>query len=197
MRIYYSNSVPSDIISLLQKEQVELVKINDPDDTAGMFWRFYALSDRDAEYVIFRDAESRLNEREFQAVTAWIASKKNAHIMRDHPYHPFYILGGMWGCRGSLFLNIKTLIQRYKPNGRWGDDQIFLEKIIYPKIKNSVLIHDSCTDLNLFAYDFPSKRNEFCNFVGESFSENDDRGDTWKLVFDFEKHKKKFSSNAS
>ena len=71
-----------------------------------MFWRFFAHDETDCEYVVFRDADSRISKREKMAVDEWIQSGKSIHIMRDHPYHTVPILGGMWGCRNGLMRKI-------------------------------------------------------------------------------------------
>lgn len=78
----------------------------------GMFWRFEAAADPNYHYIIFRDADSRLNAREAAAVTAWIESGKSLHIMRDHPDHKNWpILGGMWGIKGGVLTGIKKAMQ--------------------------------------------------------------------------------------
>jgi hypothetical protein len=36
------------------------------------------------------------------AVNEWLNSSLPFHIMRDHPDHGTYILGGMWGARCDI-----------------------------------------------------------------------------------------------
>src|SRR5262245_13643537 len=82
------------------KEGYELELHGESVGHQGMFWRFMTAGRPDAEYTIFRDADSRLNVREKAAVDEWIASGKGAHVMRDHPDHSIWpMLGGMWGLK--------------------------------------------------------------------------------------------------
>ena len=55
---------------------------------SGMFWRFLAAWDVEAERVIFRDADSRLNLKEAAAVRAWEESGLDSPIFAPviHPY---------------------------------------------------------------------------------------------------------------
>ena len=44
------------------------------DKWPGTMWRFLAINDPEAEYVIFRDADSVVSPREAEAVSEWIES---------------------------------------------------------------------------------------------------------------------------
>jgi hypothetical protein len=106
-RFYLGDDVSEDIVSRLQSfDNTEVIIMpHKENDWQGMFWRFYAVNtEEDVDYVIFRDADSRLNLREYEAVTEWINSGKYFHIMRDHPYHTEAIMGGMWGCKPKELL---------------------------------------------------------------------------------------------
>jgi len=65
----------------------EIVRMGPHKGSNLMFARFLAAADPEARYVIFRDADSRINHREHAAVMDWIASGKSFHVMRDHPDH--------------------------------------------------------------------------------------------------------------
>ncbi len=103
-RFYKDATVPSEIIeNLAGRDYVEIVSMDKPsDDFLGSFWRFLAISDRDVEITIIRDADSRLNWREKAAVDEWLASGLPFHLMRDHPWHKSEIMAGMWGVKGNL-----------------------------------------------------------------------------------------------
>jgi hypothetical protein len=99
-RFYVGDDVPEDIVDELKSfDNTEVITMpHKENDWEAMFWRFYAVTP-DAEFVIFRDTDSRLSMREYEAVLEWQLSQKSLHIMRDHPYHSEAIMGGMWGCR--------------------------------------------------------------------------------------------------
>ena len=105
-RFYLGTDVPSETKETLESiPNTEVVVIDDePNNWNGMFWRFYAISDPDAEFVIFRDTDCRLTNREAQAVGEWGRTDKCLHIMRDHPMHTEPIMGGMWGVNAPSFM---------------------------------------------------------------------------------------------
>jgi hypothetical protein len=105
----------------------------------GMFWRFLAAEDP-ADYVIFRDVDARLNVREQVAVEAWIASGKPYHGMHDSRCHVRPIMGGMWGVKGGS-LPMRSLMEDWPFNSRYGDDQDFLERKVWPLVQAEMLIH--------------------------------------------------------
>jgi hypothetical protein len=105
-KFYIGTDVPKETVEALQQmPNTEIVIMENEDNNwMGMFWRFYAISDPDAEFVIFRDTDCRLTNREAQAVREWARTNKCLHIMRDHPMHTEPIMGGMWGVRVAKFM---------------------------------------------------------------------------------------------
>jgi hypothetical protein len=168
MILYYDNSVPKETIEELKKLDVCLVDMTDK-NINGYFWRFLAESIDDAEYVIFRDCDSRLSFREKFAVDEWINSGKSLHVMRDHPAHriPYGndslgILAGMWGIIKNK-INLKEMITEYNKvkNLNYGADQHFL-KNIYTHFLNDMYVNDEFFS----GLPFPIKR-ENGRFIGE------------------------------
>jgi len=148
MIVYYDNSVPKTTLDVLLKHEVLLVDMSNK-EFYGMFWRFLALDIPDANYVIFRDADSRLSLREQLAVDEWIKSGKSLHIMRDHPYHmipcgndTIGILGGMWGFKSGKVNMIESL-KRFPlfTEHNYGNDQTFL-KFLFQQFLQDSLTHD-------------------------------------------------------
>ena len=134
-RFYVGKSVSADVInSLIQYDNTEVFVMNEQGDWTGMFWRFYPASDSDVSVMISRDTDSRLDMREKLAVDEWLVSGKSFHIMRDHPFHATEILGGMWGVRGTILADMKTMITDYVKGDFWQVDQNFLKEKI--PIKN-------------------------------------------------------------
>lgn len=172
--VYYDSSVPIDTITKLQSLDVLCIDVTNL-NLYGMFWRFLAADLKDSEYVIFRDADSRLSEREKLAVNEWINSGKTLHVMRDHPLHkiPYGnnslgILGGMWGIKGGV-LKMTEMIYNFPGSkiNQYGNDQAFL-KIIYSIFQSDKFVHDEFYE----KYSFPIPR-ENGRFVGERMDVND------------------------
>ena len=167
-RVYCGKSVPENIISEIEKrDNKELIIMDEQGDWEGMFWRFFAAED--ADIMISRDSDSRLNNREKAAVEQWIKSDKNFHIMRDHPYHATEILGGMWGVKSPILKNIRNMIKEYSKGNFYQVDQNFLREKVYPLVKHSAMVHDEFFEKK----PFPMPRDGL-EFVGKVFDENEE-----------------------
>lgn len=182
MIVYYDSTVPSDIINTLKELKCQTVEIHD--FPYPSFWRFFASDIEDCEYVIFRDADSRINMREKCAVDEWIKQGTSIHVMRDHPAHgiPYGnnslgILAGMWGIKGNL-INLTSLVKNFVKGRKdgYGIDQNFL-KIIYTIFEFDRTTHDDFFEKK----PFPKKRDGV-RFIGERIGpdENPVTND-WKI----------------
>lgn len=174
MIVFFDESVPKETIKILQDKNVE-TKLFSDSTIYGMFWRFYAVDLEDCEYVIFRDADSRISLRESLAVQEWIDSGKSLHVMRDHPYHripagnnQLGILGGMWGIRKGV-LPLTEMIYKFSKSKEhnYGNDQTFL-KIVYSSLENDRYTHDDFFEKK----PFPIHR-ENGRFIGERIDINE------------------------
>ena len=175
-RFYVGKSTPQNIIEELKSNSnSEIVLMDEDGDWNGMFWRFFPISEDDVEIMISRDSDSRLSFREKSCVDEFINSNKLFHNMNDHPFHNG-IMGGMWGVKKGILKNIKNLINEWPKNNKWQVDQSFLNNIIYPLVKETMLVHDSN-----YLNNFPTERENF-HFVGEVFDENDNRYDHYTLL---------------
>jgi hypothetical protein len=183
MIVYYDNTVPKETVEILNSLDVLTIKIENFD--YGCFWRFFASDIPDCEYVIFRDADSRINDREKEAVDEWIKSKKSIHVMRDHPYHgvpagnnQIGILAGMWGIKGNI-IPITEMIKKFVvgKHNSYGIDQTFL-KTIYSIFQEDRLTHDDFFEKK----PFPSIRKTF-RFIGERINIDETPStEDWKLI---------------
>lgn len=171
-RFYVGHSVPVDIRTTLSNLGAEVIVMSGREDTSAMFWRFLTFCDPSAEYVMIRDADSRLSLRERYAVDAWLKSGRDFHIMRDHPLHYCCILGGLWGARVEALRGVSHVFETATPEGRHGEDQEFLQRHVYPLARKNALIHDSFFFREISRKPFPTRREGF-TFVGEIFDESD------------------------
>lgn len=169
-RFYVNDTVPSPIVQSLSELGSEIYIESDYSDWRSMFWRFQAAYDDDVNIVLFRDTDSRLNLREKYAVEEWIVSNKTFHIMRDHPYHGYHILGGMWGYRFNPKYNIKKMLDNFIPNNHYGTDYVFFRDVLYPIIGDDKVTHDEFFEKK----PFPTARVNR-EFVGEVYDEHDQR----------------------
>lgn len=168
---FVANSVPSNILEkLILFPNTKIIHKNNNGDWSSMFWRFETSFDHDIDISIFRDTDSRLSAREKYAVDDWMESDKTFHIMRDHPYHRFPILGGMWGIKKTARYPMKELLDSFNKENRYGTDYEFFFQKLYPAINQDKIVHDPFFD----KIDFPKPRNGN-EFVGDVYDENDIR----------------------
>ena len=188
--VYHDNSLEAGVIERLSRD-VSLRNCTDSGMLAAS-WRFCAFDEPGVERFIVRDSDSRLSQREADAVADWEESKKELHIMRDHPHHGYSILGGMWGIKNDItMISMKDSILQYQGGKKihttnrenWSmADMHFLRDCIYKHLatEETCKIH-AATDYmhkvgwknEAWAEDFPTPRNENKNFIGEIFSISD------------------------
>jgi hypothetical protein len=195
-RFYIDKNCHQYLIDDIKGDNVEVVLV-DPTGSHdnsyyhhGMFWRFTASEDPEVDVFLSRDCDSRISDREINAINEWLLSDKDFHIMRDHPYHSAPILGGMWGCRNGLMrrIELSKLIKNWLVNNNrnsysFGIDQDFLREVIYPLVKDVSMEH---SEFNLKfegnIRQFPTIRSNY-EFVGDVFDENDVRHpEYWKFI---------------
>lgn len=168
---YVGSDVPKEIINRLLELKATVHNMSNS-GWNGMFWRFFAADSDDV--VISRDTDSRLGLREHMAVNEWLASDKDFHIMRDHPFHATEILGGMWGARNGLLKGITSAIANYNKrdfDNKYQVDQNFLREMVYPKVKDKAMVHDEFFEKKPFPLLAPTRTR--ANFVGQVYNEND------------------------
>jgi hypothetical protein len=150
---------------------------------SSMQWRFLPHDDEDVELFISRDLDCRITEREVVSVNEWIDSGKILHVMRDHPHHDYFILGGMWGMRRQKDFNMTESLKNwnksknYNEKENWFDkwwDMHFLDDIIWPKFHTSIYENSSYSCKTNECKSFTVERQDR-HFVGEIFDENNIR----------------------
>jgi protein O-GlcNAc transferase len=168
-RFYVDLLVPPGIIYQLEDLGAKIVHMNEVGDWRGLFWRFEAARTIGADAIIFRDTDSRLNEREAFAVQEWLDSGKKFHILKDHPWHKAApIMGGAWGVRGNVLRDIQELVQQHKSVNRYGTDYDFLNIFIYPRTIGESVTHDEFYG----GQPFPTPRKGL-DFFGQVFDEHE------------------------
>jgi hypothetical protein len=90
--------------------------------------------------------------------------------MRDHPFHGYPILGGMWGYKNLNRYNVKALIDSFDKSNNYGTDYQFFANVLYPLIGDDKIVHDEFFDQS----PFPVARIN-TEFVGDVFDEYDQR----------------------
>tara|TARA_R110000824_G_scaffold47584_3_gene135333 strand:- start:231 stop:911 length:681 start_codon:yes stop_codon:yes gene_type:complete len=168
-RFYVANCAPPETIKELNKMPgVQVVEKKEEGNWSSMFWRFEAAGEEDVEVMISRDTDSRLNLREKAAVDEWMDSDKGFHAMRDHPWHGYPVLGGMWGAKKGTLPQMKEMINDFSGQDKYGTDYDFFAQVVAPLIKDNVMIHDEFFQGSRF----PIERTSY-EFVGQVFDEHE------------------------
>ena len=164
-RFYIAETTPYSFIADLEsRENCEAIIRPGMGDWRSMFWRFEPAGESDVDVMISRDTDSRINLREKAAVDEWLASDKGFHIMRDHPWHKFPVLGGMWGVKKGVLPDMKNLIDNFDQKDKYGTDYEFFASLMATRIKDNCIVHDEFFG----GYAFPTQRQNY-EFVGQVF----------------------------
>ena len=169
VRVYVDSTVPPVVLAQLRELSAEIVPCDLQGDIAGMFCRFFVADDATVDRYIIRDSDSRLSGRDRLAVEEWIESGKGVHALRDHPGHGSHHLnGGMWGGVKGAIKDLRGQALAFgKFKLKWADMD-FLDKVIWPQVKDNTLAHDSYTCEKFpGSRPFPTRRNIDFEFVGQ------------------------------
>ena len=108
-----------------------------------------------------RDSDSFLSEREAAAVSAWLRSGEQFHVMRDGPFHTTPVLAGLWGASNYLNITRAAAVRKslwsVQPQLDYSFDQQTLRSVVWPAIRDSAAIFDSyfCRDVERFGHGRP------------------------------------------
>lgn len=190
---YVGQSVPLPIKQTLElMMNVRVKEVDEPEDNFARLWRYYAFSDEKASLVLCRDVDARLGQRESVAHAHFKKSLFDAHILKDHPTgHNYLISAGMFSAYTKNLRDMKELIAHYRKTARdyYMTDQDFLASIIYPRIKDKVLVHDDYYNTQVEGKserrNFPTERISTFNHIGAALNADD----TFAFIDDANKHR--------
>jgi len=178
-RFYVNHTVDEDSRKLIFENGgniIDVDKLEEPlSKIPGMYWRFYPVFDTKVDLFIVRDVDSRISFKEELAVKQWETDNNQLHIMRDHPHHYYYILGGMWGYKknNDIQVDFKNLLIKFVEERNYNfirmDDMIFLNKI-YDLCSPSITCHDNYFNITNNSEKF--KISDKYRYIGEIFDEN-------------------------
>ena len=79
----------------------------------NMVQRFLSTCTSIYSIVCVRDADSRIHERDRWCIQKFIESPYKAYTIRDHPWHRYRIMGGLWGAKRGAYLFTEQEIRSY------------------------------------------------------------------------------------
>ena len=100
----------------------------------NMLYRYLPIGFADIGFI--RDTDSRITERDRWCIQEFLKSDKSYHIIRDHYWHKEPIMGGIFGWKKQIDidLSLDSVIG-------YSQDMTYLKEHLYPLIKSDSLIH--------------------------------------------------------
>lgn len=141
----------------LQREGAVVIEHPKGRGAYGMKWRIETAAMGRYDVVIFRDADSRIDERERASVEEWLESGRALHTMHDHAMHRHPVMAGMWGIRTGRF-DVRPMLDRWKANPEYAYDEKMLARFVWKNIGHDSIRHGT---------DHPFPRPRVRPFIGE------------------------------
>jgi|19_taG_2_1085344.scaffolds.fasta_scaffold01799_7 hypothetical protein len=145
-RYYVNENVK--IINELKQRGCEVIITHDKLD-----WRQAAASDENADYIIFRDVDSRLGHLEAKLVTEWMTTGEIAQIIYPNRFRVLssmrkkpYLLGGLWGVKGGKLPKVAEQLKTWHSTHNHfvkNHDYKFADEFIMPIIGEDLRIDKS------------------------------------------------------
>jgi hypothetical protein len=143
------------------------------DGSRNMSYRFLPAFTDNYEFVCVRDTDSRIHARDRWCIDTFLDSPFTAYTIRDHSYHTYLIMGGLWGCKGKIDLSPDLLVRFVSANpNRYTLDTDFLNTYVHPLIRSSFLVFSFKSDAilgdsteTIKIIDYPLVNQEFCGNV--------------------------------
>ena len=196
--IYVGIGVPENYIKIYESYSFARLFYTNKPGAYNMVARFFAIDEENVDIMIVRDADSRVHNRDRWIIKNFINSTYDSHTIRDHPWHTTQIMGGLFGIKKSGFpYNMSELYREYNPNEDVSNisyqyDQTFLRNIIYPLIKDKMIVYAFSSTMNMFqdknlmVIPFPVKDHNFCGAVIEyDASGNGHKPFLWNVVWNY------------
>ena len=150
---YTDGTVPTHISETIVEAGGCVRKVIDPSGILmnGMNRSMLRFLAADSDNIcIFRDADSRVDFRERSMVDDWLNSGRDMHIIRDHQFHAWAIMAGMWGIRNGVLkgqiLPLFNSVVNSQINGQYGIDQCFLRDSVFSRHSISRYVNDEFFD---------------------------------------------------
>lgn len=136
-------------------------------------YRFLPALTDDHEFVCVRDTDSRIHARDRWCIDIFLDSPYKSYTIRDHQWHAYLMMGGLWGCKGQIQVDPSRLLAFVldRPDGYVVDSQA-LNMFIYPLLRDSFLVFShkesgvlDNPDEKVCVIQYPLENQEFCGNV--------------------------------
>lgn len=136
-------------------------------------YRFIPAFVSDYDFVCVRDTDSRIHARDRWCIDAFLDSPYTAYGIRDHAWHAYRIMAGLWGCKRCIPVSIDTMYAYLSTTREsYTVDAKFLEAVVYPLVRDNFVTfsHVPGGVLNdptekIWVIEHPVVNDEFCGNV--------------------------------
>ena len=139
IRIYTSQEALNTVKIYCQGVKVE---VTDEVGSRNKSYRFLPTLMSAYDFVCVRDTDSRIHERDRWCIDHFLDSPYTAYTIRDHKWHEYKIMAGMWGCKGKLSIPGSVVFDfvKSRPDG-YAVDADFLNTFVYPIIRKNMIVY--------------------------------------------------------
>jgi GR25 family glycosyltransferase involved in LPS biosynthesis len=195
--IYCGCDINQEIIDKCRSfNNINLIQ-TDIQDSELMSYRMLPITYNDISICFSRDVDSPITDRDIWTMNDFINSNKLFHIVRDHYWHKNKIMGGIYGIKKELKINIYDEFNKWKKDNNitkfyYGTDERFLQEYLYPLIIPYALIHSNIVgylgeNITLISNQM---ENEY-DFIGNVIEYDNNFNEYYKFKyydFSFEEH---------
>jgi hypothetical protein len=179
IREHYPNC---DIQVYASPEAVPFIRANCPDvilcetseiGSRNKSYRFIPAFADTYEFVCVRDTDSRIHARDRWCIDTFLDSLYDAYTIRDHQWHGYKIMCGLWGCKGRIdvsYDDLKNFVNS-RPEG-YAVDAELLNTYVYPRIHDRFVVFSHVSNgvlgdpsEKVHVIEHPLENQEFCGNV--------------------------------
>jgi hypothetical protein len=136
-------------------------------------YRFLPALSNEYEFVCVRDTDSRVHARDRWCINTFLDSPYTAFTIRDHQWHAYLMMCGLWGCKGKINASSLDLISFVHgvPDG-YSVDAEALNTYVYPLIRDNMIVFSHVSNgvlgnpnEKVRVIEYPLENQEFCGNV--------------------------------
>lgn len=150
-----------------------LLQITEEYGSRNKTYRFTPALTNNYDFVCVRDTDSRIHARDRWCIDRFLDSPQTAYTIRDHQWHAYLMMAGLWGCKGQI--KIPDAVLQDFVNTRddgYAVDAEFLNTHVYPLIRDNFLVFSHVAsgvlgnpNEKVCVIEHPVENGEFCGNV--------------------------------
>ena len=150
-----------------------LLQITEEYGSRNKTYRFTPALTNTYDFVCVRDTDSRIHARDRWCIDRFLDSPQTAYTIRDHQWHAYPMMCGLWGCKGQIVVP-DAVLQAFvnnRPDG-YAVDAEFLNTHVYPLVRDTLIVFSHVANgvlgnpnEKVCIIEHPVENGEFCGNV--------------------------------